>query len=165
MSTTEALRLQLDALRTENQELEAENAKLKRQRNSSELEESMEITEELRKENEQLQQDVGKLKQLYEEILRARQSKQTGEAREVAEISTLEERLKEEIEERIVHVKRAENMQQEIEMAAQCCNELEETERRLKEESESLRHELRVSEDNKDNLHIEIEKLQDQLVD
>ena len=34
MSTTEALRLQLDALRTKNQELEAENAKLKRQRSS-----------------------------------------------------------------------------------------------------------------------------------
>ena len=110
MSTTEALRLQLDALRTENQELEAENAKLKRQRSSSESEDSTEITEELRKENEQLQQDVSKLKQLYEEVLGARQSQQTGEAREVAEISTLEERLKEEIEERILHVKRAENL-------------------------------------------------------
>ena len=119
MSTTEALRLQLDALRTENQELEAENAKLKRQRSSSESEDSTEITEELRKENEQLQQDVSKLKQLYEEVLRARQSQQTGEALEVAEISTLEERLKEEIEERILHVKRAENLQQEIGQFAQ----------------------------------------------
>ena len=54
----------------------------------------------------------------------------------------LEKRLKEEIKKRIVHVKRTENMQQEIERAAQCCNELEEMEQRLKEESESLCREL-----------------------
>ena len=70
----------------------------------------------------------------------------------------MDEHLKDKIEERILHVKRAENMQQEIETAAWRCNELEETEPRLKEESESLRHELRVSEDNKDNLRSEVKK-------
>ena len=88
MSTTEALRTQLDALRLEKQRLEIENARL-REANPEGAAQTDAETEmaQCRAENERLTQEAAQLRTLYEQLLRDVQEEQAKGAKKGEEMT------------------------------------------------------------------------------
>ena len=105
MSVSEGLRLQIDALRKEKQELEVENAKLKKQlsllQEAAGNDDHYEMNTLLQGENKKLQEEIAHMKRQYEGTLHQISNQRKKEEMR-REIKKLEDRLRDETEERIL---------------------------------------------------------------